>query len=99
MIVALDVISMLAAFAAAVLWFMASGKALRRVHKGEVLDEHDLNRIITAFNRTQILNGRAALATAVSATAVGLRFMATLLGYVRERPSVADATGPALAER
>lgn len=81
MIVALDVVAMLAAFASAVLWFMASGKALRRVHKGEALDEHDLNRIVTAFNRTQILNSRAALATAVSATAVGLRLAANFLGY------------------
>lgn len=81
MLVYLDIIAMLAAFASAVLWFKASGKSLRRVHKGEALDEHDLNRIVTAFNRNQILNSRAALATAVSATAVGARFLAQLLGY------------------
>jgi hypothetical protein len=80
-ILVLDVIAMLAAFASAILWFMASGKSLRRVHKGEVLDEHDINRIITAFNRNQILNGRAALATAISAVAVGLRFLVHFLGY------------------
>lgn len=81
MILWLDVLAMLAAFASSLLWFKASGKSLRRVHKGEALDEHDLNRIITAFNRNQILNSRAALATAVSAMAVGARFLAQLLGY------------------
>ncbi len=80
MIVVLDLIAMLAAFVSSVLWFLASGKSLRRVHKGEALDEHDMNRLITAFNRNQILNGRAALATAISATAVGLRFLVQLLG-------------------
>ena len=80
MILLLDVLAMLTAFASSVLWFKASGKSLRRVNKGEHLDEHDLNRIVTAFNRNQILNGRAALATAVSASAVGARFLAQLLG-------------------
>lgn len=80
MIMLLDVLAMLTAFASSVLWFKASGKSLRRVNKGEPLDEHDLNRIVTAFNRNQILNGRAALATAVSASAVGARFLAQLLG-------------------
>lgn len=77
---ALDIVAMLAAFASSILWFMASGKSLRRLSKGEEIDEHDINRIVTAFNRNQILNGRAALATGVSATAVGLRFLVQLLG-------------------
>jgi hypothetical protein len=81
MILALDIAAMLAAFASSMLWFMASGRSLRRVHRGEVLDEHDFNRIITAFNRNQILNGRAALATGISAIAVGLRFLVQLLGF------------------
>lgn len=81
MILALDIIAMIAAFASAILWFMASGKSLRRLNKGEEIDQHDINRIVTAFNRNQILNGRAALATAVSATAVGLRFVAQFLNF------------------
>jgi hypothetical protein len=81
MIFALDIIAMVAAFASSILWFMASGKSLRRLQRGEEIDEHDINRIVTAFNRNQILNGRAALATAASATAVGLRFLVQLLGY------------------
>ncbi len=76
-----DIVAMVAAFASSVLWFMASGKSLRRLRRGEEIDEHDINRIVTAFNRNQILNGRAALATAISATAVGLRFVAQFLGY------------------
>jgi hypothetical protein len=76
--IAFDIIAMVAAFISAILWFLASGKPLRRVQRKEVIDEHDINRIVTAFNRNQILNSRAALATAVSATAVGLRFVAQL---------------------
>jgi hypothetical protein len=75
-----DVIAMVAAFISAILRFMASGKSLRRVQRKEVIDEHDINRIVTAFNRNQILNARAALATAISATAVGLRFVVQIAG-------------------
>lgn len=78
MILALDILAMLAAFASSAHWFMARGKSLRRVHRGESIDEHDMNRIITAFNRNQILNGRAALATGVAAIAVALRLLAQL---------------------
>ncbi len=42
---------------------------MRRVEKGEELDHRDLNRIVVAINRTQILNRRAALATGISALA------------------------------
>jgi hypothetical protein len=81
MTLALDIIAMLAAFASSVLWFQASGRTLRRVQRGELIDEHDLNRIVTAFNRNQILNGRAALATSVSAIAVAFRLLIHLSGY------------------
>ena len=81
MILALDILAMIGAFASSLLWFMASGRFLRRLNKGEAIDEHDINRIVTAFNRNQILNARAALATGLSATAVGLRFLAQFLGY------------------
>lgn len=80
MIVALDALAMLAAFLAAGLWFRASGSHLRRVTREEVLDAADFNRIIVAFNRTQLINARAALATAASALFVGLRFAASLVG-------------------
>ena len=40
---------------------------MRRIAHNEVLDSHDINRIVVTINRGQILNARAALATAVSA--------------------------------
>lgn len=45
----------------------------------EVLDAADLNRVVTAINRSAILNKRAALASAFSAACFALRFAATLL--------------------
>ena len=74
MILALDIAAMLSALAAAWFWWMASRSVIRRVEKHEEVDYHDLNRLVVSFNRTQILNSRAALATAVSALCVGLRF-------------------------
>ncbi len=65
----LDVIALASALVAAWLWYRASSNVVRRVEKGEELDHRDLNRIVVAINRTQILNRRAALATAISAFA------------------------------
>lgn len=70
----LDLMGMLTALAAGALWWMASRSTLRRVHKTEEFDYHDFNRLIVAYNRTQIINARAALATAASAMCVALRF-------------------------
>lgn len=72
-ILALDVFAMLSAIGAALLWFAASRRRLRRVSYREVLDAADLNRIVVGINRTQILNARAALATSISAFAVAVR--------------------------
>jgi hypothetical protein len=69
----LDLLAIVSALVAAWLWFRASGRLIRRVSKHEVIDSTDLNRIVTAINRTQILNAQAALATAVSAVTVALR--------------------------
>ncbi len=76
----LDVAAMLTALVAGILWWQASRSTLRRVHKNEELDHHDINRVIVAYNRSQIFNGRAALATAASALCVALRFAASLAG-------------------
>lgn len=75
-----DLIAMISAFLAAWFWLWASARQLRRVSRDEVLDAHDLNRIVVAYNRSQLLNGRAALATAVSALAVALRLLAGFFG-------------------
>ncbi len=80
MILMLDVAAMLSALAAAWFWWMASRSVIRRVEKHEEVDYHDLNRLVVSFNRTQILNSRAALATAASALCVAARFAAGLAG-------------------
>jgi hypothetical protein len=69
----LDLIAILAALAAAFLWFKASGHRVRRIARDEELDAADFNRLIVAVNRAQILNSRAAMATAASALALALR--------------------------
>lgn len=79
MILALDIASLVTALAAAWFWFAASRSSLRRVSQTEEINHHDLNRLIVAFNRTQILNSRAALATAVSALFVAARFAAGIV--------------------
>jgi hypothetical protein len=72
-LLALDLLTIAATAAAAWLWYRASSSMIRRVTRGEDLDAADLNRIIVAINRAQILNSRAALATAASAALVSLR--------------------------
>jgi hypothetical protein len=72
--VALDLSAMVAAFAASWLWFMSSRQRVRRISRTETLDAADLNRIIVAINRTQILNSQAAMAATVSALCAALRF-------------------------
>lgn len=73
LLLALDILTIGATGLAAWLWYRASSSTVRRVARDEVLDAADLNRIIVAINRAQILNTRAALATAVSAALVSLR--------------------------
>jgi hypothetical protein len=75
----LDTLALVTAFAAAWFWLVASRGKLRRVSYAEELNAADLNRMIVAINRSQILNSRAALATAVSAFVVAIRFAVTLL--------------------
>lgn len=76
----LDAFALVTAFFAAWFWLLASRGRIRRVSYAEDLTAADLNRLVVAINRSQILNGRAALATAVSAFAVAIRFAVSLLG-------------------
>jgi hypothetical protein len=75
----LDVVALVSALVAAWLWYRASSNVVRRVEKGEELDHRDLNRIVVTINRSQILNRRAALATAVSALAFAAKMAKDML--------------------
>ncbi len=75
----LDLLALCTALVAAYLWFRASSYQVRRVSKSEDINSLDLNRIVTAINRTQLLNRRAALATALSAVIIALKFAHDML--------------------
>jgi len=75
----LDAFALVTAFVAAWFWLLASRGRVRRVSYTEELNAADLNRLVVAINRSQLLNSRAALATAVSAFAVAIRFAVSLL--------------------
>ncbi len=72
-ILAIDFGIVAAALASAWLWWKASTQHIRRIRRTEELDAADINRIVTALNRAQILNSRAALATAIAAFLAGAR--------------------------
>jgi hypothetical protein len=74
----LDIAAIAATLVSAWFWFAASGRTLRRVSKTEELDSRDLNRVVTALNRSQILNTRAAVATGISALIVATRYALAL---------------------
>jgi hypothetical protein len=75
----LDLFGIATALLAAWLWYMAGRRRLRRISRFEELDAADINRIVTAINRSNLLNGRAALAAAASALSLAVRFAADLL--------------------
>ncbi|TNC65798.1 hypothetical protein [Rubellimicrobium roseum] len=72
-LVALDLMIGAAALASAWFWWAASRHRVRRISRHEALDAADINRLVTALNRSQILNSRAALATACAALAATIR--------------------------
>ena len=75
LMIALDLLIAVAALASAWLWWAASRHRVRRISRHEVLDAADINRLVIALNRTQILSSRAALATAVAAILAALRLL------------------------
>ena len=79
LIVLIDLSAMVAAVAASWLWYLASRRGVRRVSKFEELDARDTNRIVTAINRAQILNSRAALAASFVSLLAGCRFALDLV--------------------
>lgn len=73
MIFWLDIAIGLGALASSYLWWLASRQRLRRMSRLEELDAGDMNRIVTALNRTQILNARAALLASATAALAAVR--------------------------
>ena len=68
----LDLGVVAAALLSGLFWWQASRKRLRRVSRFEEMSNADLNRIIVALNRAQILNSRAVKTTSVAALLAGL---------------------------
>jgi hypothetical protein len=73
MILAVDILIGAGALASSWLWWLASRQRLRRISRLEELDSGDVNRIVTALNRTQILNSRAAVFASATAALAALR--------------------------
>jgi uncharacterized iron-regulated membrane protein len=69
----LDFSIIAAALMSAWMWWKASRQRMRRISRREELDAADINRLVTALNRTQILNARAALSTAIATVLAGIR--------------------------
>jgi hypothetical protein len=59
---------------------MASSREIRRISHLEELDAGDINRIVVAINRNQVLNRRGALAAAASALVAAIRIALSLVG-------------------
>jgi hypothetical protein len=74
-VIVLDLFIVGFATASAWLWYVASRQRVRRVSRHEVLDAADINRVVIALNRTQILNARAALTTGCAAILAAIRFI------------------------
>ena len=74
----LDTLAIVTALLASWLWYSAGRRPVRRISRSEELDAADINRIVTAINRSALLNRRAALATAASAACLAFRFAASL---------------------
>lgn len=76
---ALDLSIVTSAFLSGYFWWQASRKRMRRICRDEMLDHADFNRMVVAYNRTQILNARAAIATAITAVLATLRLSGNMI--------------------
>lgn len=73
MLAFLDSLIGLGALASSFMWWLASRQRLRRISRLDELEAGDMNRIVTALNRTQILNARAALLASATALLAAVR--------------------------
>ncbi|OBX19239.1 hypothetical protein A9995_08955 [Erythrobacter sp. QSSC1-22B] len=78
----LDLSIVAAAFLSGMFWWLASRKRLRHICRSEILDHADFNRMVVAHNRTQILNARAAVATATAGILAAIRLSGTMIAEV-----------------
>lgn len=78
----LDLSIVAAAFLSGMFWWLASQKRLRRIYHREMLDHADFNRMVVAYNRTQILSARAAIATAIAGILAAIRLSGTMIAGV-----------------
>jgi hypothetical protein len=72
-VIALDLAIVACAALSGFFWYLASRRQVRRITRSEVLDSRDMNRLIVAFNRAQLLNRRAAMATSVTGFLAAIR--------------------------
>jgi hypothetical protein len=73
LIVALDLAIVACAALSGLFWYLASRRQVRRTSRSEDLDSRDINRLIVAFNRAQLLNRRAAMATSATGMLAAIR--------------------------
>ena len=74
-----DLSIVMAALGSGLFWWQASQRGLRRVSREEILDHADFNRLVVAFNRSRVLNARAAIATAAASILAAMRLGANLI--------------------
>ncbi|MEO1922000.1 hypothetical protein T8S45_05655 [Blastomonas marina] len=74
-----DLSIVMAALVSGLFWWQASQRGLRRVSREEILDHADFNRLVVAFNRSRVLNARAAIATAAASILAAMRLGANLI--------------------
>jgi hypothetical protein len=72
-VIVLDLAIVACAALSGLFWYLASRRQVRRISRSEVLDSRDLNRLIVAFNRAQLLNRRAAMATSATGMLAAFR--------------------------
>ncbi len=72
-VIALDLAIVAGAALSGLFWFLASRRQVRRISRSEALDSRDVNRLVVAFNRAQLLNRRAALATSATGCLAAVR--------------------------
>ncbi len=72
-IIALDLAIVAGAALSGLFWYLASRRQVRRISRREALDSRDVNRLVVAFNRAQLLNRRAALATSATGCLAAVR--------------------------